>query len=121
MGCGYEERIAPEHEVALWVHPAFPVRLLPRCPVCAGEGAIGGARCEACHGRGGRLTTCAGYTAKLPAVLAISALGIHWERGTLLARLGGNAPAIVFDVLEEIEAQRNAVEAHRILETTRPR
>ena len=88
MGCGYEER---DPEVSKpWVHAGFPVRLL------------------------GSPSTCVGYTSKLPAVLRISALGIHWERGTLLARVGGPPPEIVFDVLEEIEAQRNAAEAWRI-------
>lgn len=87
MGCGYEERLEPEQQVALWVHPSFPVRAL------------------------GKPTTCAGYTTKLPAVLRISNLGIHWERGTLRARCGGDPPAIVLDVLEQVESQRDAVRA----------
>lgn len=95
MGCGYEERWEPEHQDALWVHPGFPVRLL------------------------GKPTTCAGYTTKLPAVLAIAGLRIHWERGTLLARLGGRTAPIIFDVLEAIEAQQNAAEAWRAGELAR--
>lgn len=101
MGCGYEARLPAEQQVALWVHEGFPVRLVVDD---AGQERLVG-----------RPTVCVGYTSKLPEVLAIAALAPHWERGTLKDKLrGAVTPPLVFAVLEEIEAHRNAAEAWRM-------
>lgn len=88
MGCGYEP---PNPDVAAqpWDH----------------------------EGRGGQpLTTCPGYTVKLPVVTEVSRLRLHWSKGALGSVLddGERLTEHARDGIEILERSSNEVEAWRL-------
>lgn len=92
MSCGFEQPIEGAHA---YVHPGYPVEGL------------------------GKPTTCIGYTGKLPVVRLADALMVQWERGTLERMLGGPAPEIILETLDEIEWCSRAAEAWGVAERAR--
>jgi hypothetical protein len=59
------------------------------------------------------MTTCIGYTTRLPEVIEVSRARLHWDKGTLRDWCGGETatPSLLL-ALEEMESQDNASQAH---------
>jgi hypothetical protein len=84
-------------------------------PVATSELTAAGGRPD---GFRGEMTTCIGYTTKLPEVIETSRARLHWEKGTLQAWAGGEPTDPLLLALEELECQQGAVQAH-VIDTAR--
>jgi hypothetical protein len=61
----------------------------------------------------GTLTTCVGYTTKLPEVVEVSRARLWWDKGQLREWCEGDDPTPALRLcIEELEAQVHAVTAH---------
>lgn len=61
----------------------------------------------------GELTTCVGYTTKLPEVIEVSRARLWFDKGQLREWCDGDAPTIALRFcIEELEAQANYCQAH---------
>lgn len=61
----------------------------------------------------GELTTCVGYTTKLPEVIEVSRARLWFEKGQVREWCEGEAPTLPLRFcIEEMEAQSNACQSH---------
>jgi hypothetical protein len=91
LGCGY---LPPVDGARAWTHRGQDVTLLD-----------------------GLDETCPGYCCKLPEVIEAARARLHWEKGTLRERCGGEPTDETLHALEELEIATNQCESWRMEES----
>lgn len=74
---------------------------------CGYEEPIEGATPWAHPGAPSKPTICVGYTTGLPVVREVTWLSLHWERGSLAQRMGGEPDETDWQRLEAYENARS--------------
>ena len=95
LGCGYLPQLP---DATPWLHRGMDVERLEGTP-----------------------PACPGYVCKLPEISEAARARLHWEKGTLTERCGGEPTEATLSALEELELAANACEAWRIEESNRRR
>jgi hypothetical protein len=92
LGCGYEPRLDDgKFHLTIWQPP---------------EGY-----------RGPELSTCAGYTTRLPEVVEVDRLHSHWSHGNMAAVLGEPATEEIATAVLVVESQIHALKAWKAEES----